>query len=162
MPFSILYKAYTKDPKSVCGNPIKCQANWGCKLLIIMLIWSISDGLSMTYEIFFLQRGINEVTDSSGLCLNAFNSLLDTSMTVLNAWCLKNSWARSSQVQTAWYIQWSKPMLCRTTQGHGEKHNHLSLVQSMSPHDRTVKPQMDAGASNSCVSLDLWYPKLGR
>ena len=99
MPFSILYKAYIKDPKSVCGNPIKCRANWGCKLLIIMLIWSISDGLSMTCEIFFLQRGINEVTDSSGLCLNAFNSFLDTSMTVLNACCLKNSWARSSQVR---------------------------------------------------------------
>ena len=51
----------------------------------------LSDGLSMTYEIFSLQREINEMTDSFGPCLNAFNSLLKTSMTVLNVNCLKNS-----------------------------------------------------------------------
>ena len=38
------------------------------------------------------------MTDSSGLCLKASNSLLETSMTILNANCLKNSWAKSSQV----------------------------------------------------------------
>ena len=38
MPSSIPYKACTKDPKSVWGNPIKCLANLGCKLLMIMLI----------------------------------------------------------------------------------------------------------------------------
>ena len=63
-----------------------------------MLILSLSDGLSMTYKMFSLLREMNEVTDSSGLCLNASNSLLDTSMILLNAYCLKNSWARSSQV----------------------------------------------------------------
>ena len=64
------------------------------------LPWPIqlSDGLSMTCEIFSLQREINEVIDSSGLCLKASNSLLETSMIVLNANCLKNSWAKSSQV----------------------------------------------------------------
>ena len=38
IPFSIPYNAYTKDPKSMCGNPNKCLANLGYKLLIIMLI----------------------------------------------------------------------------------------------------------------------------
>ena len=55
----------------------------------------------MTCEIFSLQREMNEVIDSSDLYLNTSNSFLDTSMTVLNAYYLKNSWARSSQVQTA-------------------------------------------------------------
>ena len=53
----------------------------------------------MTYKIFSLQWEINEVADSYGLCLNASNFLLDTSMTVLNAYYLKNSEARSSQVR---------------------------------------------------------------
>ena len=45
----------------------------------------------MTCKIFSLQWEINEVADSYGICLNASNSLLDTSMTVLNAYYLKNS-----------------------------------------------------------------------
>ena len=98
MPSSIPYKACTKDLKSVWGNPIKCLANLGCKLLKIILIWSFSEGWSIICEIFSLQREINEVTESSGLCLKAPKSLLETSMTVLNANCLKKFWARSSQV----------------------------------------------------------------
>ena len=38
IPSSIPYNAYTKDPKSTCGNPIKCLANRGGKLFVIMLI----------------------------------------------------------------------------------------------------------------------------
>ena len=52
----------------------------------------------MICEIFSLQWEINEVTDSSDLCLKTSNSLIETSMIVLNANCLKNSWAKSSQV----------------------------------------------------------------
>ena len=60
--------------------------------------WVVINGLSITYEIFSIQQEINEVTDSSDLYLKAPNSFLETSMTVLNANCLKNSWAKSSQV----------------------------------------------------------------
>ena len=63
---------------------------------------------------------------------------------------------------TAWYIQWSKPTLCRTTQGHREKHNHLGLNQSMGPYNCIVKPQMDTRIANARVSLNLRHPKLGR
>ena len=90
-PWGDINKAYTKNPKSIWGNPIKCLANRGYKFLMIILILSLLDGISITCEIFSLQREINEVTDSFGLCLKAFNSLLETLTTVLNANCLKNS-----------------------------------------------------------------------
>ena len=94
----IPYKACTKDPKFVWGNPVKCLANLGCKLLKIILIWSCSEGWSTICAIFSLHREINEVTDSFNPYLKAFSSLLETSMTMLNANCLKNSSAKSSQV----------------------------------------------------------------
>ena len=52
----------------------------------------------MICEIFPLQREMNEVTDSSSLYLKTSNSLLETSMIVLNANYLKNSRVKSSQV----------------------------------------------------------------
>ena len=97
MPSSIPYKACTKDPKSIWGNPIKCLANLGCKLLKITLIWSLSEGRSIIWVIFSLHREINKVTDFSGPYLKTSNSLLEMSMTTLNANCLKNSWVKSSQ-----------------------------------------------------------------
>ena len=70
----------------------------GCELHMIILICSFSEGRSIIYEIFFLQREINEVTDSSSLYLKASNSLLKASMMVLNVNCLKNSYAKPSKV----------------------------------------------------------------
>ena len=99
MTSSIPYNAYTKEPKSTCGNPIKCLANRDNKLLIIMLIWSISDGLSMIWAIFSLQREMNDVTVSSGFYLKASDSLRETSMIALNANYRKNSWFKSSHVR---------------------------------------------------------------
>ena len=96
---SIPYNAYTKDPKSIYGNPIKCLTNRGCRLLIIMLIWSLSDGLSMIWEILSLQREMNDVTVSSGLYLKASNSLHETSMIVLNANYRRNYWAKLSHIR---------------------------------------------------------------
>ena len=99
MPSSIPYNAYTKEPKSISGNPIKCLVNQSCKLLIIMLIWSLSYDLSMIWAIFSLQQEMNDVTVSSSLCLKASNSLHETSMTVLNANRRRNFWAKSSHVR---------------------------------------------------------------
>ena len=96
---SIPYNSCTKDLKSTCGNPIKCLENRGCKLLIIMLILSISYGLSMIWEIFSLWHEMNDVTVSLGLYLKASNSLRETSTIVLNVNCHRNSWAKSSHVQ---------------------------------------------------------------
>ena len=53
----------------------------------------------MISEIFPHQQEMNDETDSSVLRLRASSSLLDTSMTVLNENCRKNSWAKSSHVQ---------------------------------------------------------------
>ena len=41
---------------------------------------------------------MNEVNDSSGLCLRASNSLRDTSITVLKNYCLRNSCAKLLKV----------------------------------------------------------------
>ena len=53
---------------------------------------------SFICAIFSLQREMNEVTDSSGLCLRASNSLRDTSTTVLKEYCLINSCPKSAHV----------------------------------------------------------------
>ena len=99
IPLSIPYNACTKDAKSTCGNPIKFLTNRGCKILIIMLIWSILDGLLMIWAIFSFQREMNDVTISSSLYLKASNSLCKTFMTVLNENCYRNSWAKSSHIR---------------------------------------------------------------
>ena len=164
MPSSISYKAYTKDPKSIWGNPIKWLENRGCKLFMIILIWSISDDLSITCEIFSLQREINEVIDSSGLWPLP-QSIQPSPRNINDSVKWKLSQKLLGQIipsLAAWYIQWSKPTLCHTTQGHREKHNHLGLIQSMSPHNSTIKPQMDARTTNAFVSLNLRHPKLGQ
>ena len=57
-----------------------------------------SEGLLIICDIFSLQRDMNEVTDSSGLCLRASNSLRDTSTTMLMEYRLRNSCAKSLQV----------------------------------------------------------------
>ena len=41
---------------------------------------------------------MNEVTDSSSLCLKASSSLQDTSTTILKEYCLRNSYAKSTHV----------------------------------------------------------------
>ena len=111
IPSSIPYKACTKDLKSTCGNPIKCLANRGCELLKIMLIWSLLDDLSIIWAIFSLQWEMNDVIVSSSLCLKAFNSLRETSMTVLNANWHRNSWAKSSHVR--WHDTSKEANQCR-------------------------------------------------
>ena len=53
----------------------------------------------MISTIFPRQREMNDETDSSVLYLRASSSLLDTSTTVLNENCHRNSWAKSSHVR---------------------------------------------------------------
>ena len=77
---------------------MRCLENRGWKLRIIILIWSCSEGLSIICDIFYLQRDMNEVTDSSGLYLRASNSFRDTSTIVLKEYCLRNSYAKSLKV----------------------------------------------------------------
>ena len=77
---------------------MRCLENQGWRLHIIILIWSRSEGLSIICDIFSLQRDMNKVTDSSGLCLRASNSLRDTSTTMLKEYCMRNSSAKSLQV----------------------------------------------------------------
>ena len=77
---------------------MRCLANRGWRLSIIILILSRFEGLSIICDIFSLQQDINEVTDSSSLCLRASNSLYDMSTTVLKEYCMGNSCAKSLQV----------------------------------------------------------------
>ena len=77
---------------------MRCLENRGWRLRIIILIWSRSECLSIICNIFSLQWDMNEVTDSSGLCLRVSNSLCDTSTTMLKEYCLRNSCAKSLQV----------------------------------------------------------------
>ena len=53
----------------------------------------------MISAIFSCQQEMNDETNSSVLYLRASSSLLDTSTTVLNENCSKNSWAKSSHVR---------------------------------------------------------------
>ena len=52
----------------------------------------------MISAIFLRQREMNDETDSSDIYLKALSSLLNTSTTVLNKNCRRNSWAKSSYV----------------------------------------------------------------
>ena len=61
---------------------------------LIPLRWSINDLGNLLPP-----TGMNDVTVSSGLCLKASNSLPKTFMTMLNANCHRNSWAKSSHVR---------------------------------------------------------------
>ena len=78
---------------------MRCLAQQGWRLHIIVLIWSCSAGLSIICALFSLQREMKKVTISSGLCLRASNSLRDTLTTVLNEYYLRNSYARSVHVR---------------------------------------------------------------
>ena len=69
MPSSTLYSAETRDPKFVKGTPTTHIAILGCRLLKIICIWFLSDGLSAISTIFPCQREMNEEMDSSDLCL---------------------------------------------------------------------------------------------
>ena len=59
---------------------------------------TLCNDLSTIFAIFPCQREMNEEIDSSDLCLKPSSSLIDTSTTVLNENCHRNSWARLSHV----------------------------------------------------------------
>ena len=98
IPSSTSYKAKTREPKSIKGTPTTCLAILGCRLLKTICILSLSNDLSTISPIFQRQREIKEETDSSDLYLKALSSLLDTSTTILNENCRRNSWVKSSHV----------------------------------------------------------------
>ena len=84
MPSSTSYNTKTKDPNSVKGTSTTCLAILGYKLLKILCIWSLFDGLSTISIIFPHQREMKEKIDSFNLCLKASSFLLNTSTIVLN------------------------------------------------------------------------------
>ena len=61
----------------------------GCRLLKIICIWSLSDGLSIILTIFPRQWDMKEEMDLYDLCLKASSFLLNTSTIVLNQNCCK-------------------------------------------------------------------------
>ena len=83
------------------GTPTTCLAILGYKLLITICIWSLSKGMLMISAIFSRQREMNDEMDSFDLYLRASSSLLNTSTTVLNENCRKNSSVKSSHVRAA-------------------------------------------------------------
>ena len=111
MASSTLKVAWTRLLRSWNGMSTKRLTNLSCRFWRTISIWSCSLGRSIIPATFALQRLTEEEIDSSGLCLVASNSSLDTSMSALKMNWVRNSWATSSQVQTlegskiVWEIQ---------------------------------------------------------
>ena len=79
------------------GMPMRRLANLDYRLWRTISIWSCSLGRSTILTTFALQQLTKEEMDLSDLCLVAFNSHMDISISTLEANWVRNSWARFSQ-----------------------------------------------------------------
>ena len=100
MTSSTLKAAWIRLLRSWNGMPTRRLANLGCRFRRTISIWSCSLGQSIMLATLAFQWLTNEEIDSSDLFLVASNSRLETSMSVLKANWIRNSWDTSSQVRT--------------------------------------------------------------
>ena len=100
---SINHAAPSGDNSLMKYGPLQLGLNFPLGSLINPLMTlktesPLCNALSTNSDIFPYQREMKEEMDLSDLCLKPSSSLLDTSTTILNESCHRNSWDRSSHV----------------------------------------------------------------